>query len=392
MNSLMILDDIFGFEGGGLDLILFTYLKRALKATDSQFGIFLVFEKDGKLSSMARIGEFSERKKIEERAKGRGGILPIVLETMEPYIANDLDSDPFHISFREEKVGSEIEYPFYLKDGGRAVLILLSHEKNHFKEKHLEELKRIELELTSLIDKLEKGLTKRGIIFFDFKDFGNFLEEIIPSEFEIYRTKDIKEIQEILKENHMEFIFKECNLRCSKECKEIFFLSRETFIPIGILRPFTFHNKKSCSFSCSIYSPLSLSPIQENIRDLIRESKYHVASEKWQFENLSTLNIAFVQKHIIENHIEKSMVRSISRHFNFSPPHLSRTFRAITGIKLKEFLDKIKMCNALFQLIDERPVDKVALLSGYNDRFTFCKAFKRVFGFAPSQVKSTVFG
>ncbi len=141
MNTLKILDDIFGFEGGGLDLVLFTYLKRALKATSSQFGIFLIFDRDGNLSSMAKIGEFSDKRKIEERAKGRRGILQSVLETMKPYIANDLDTDPLHISFREDKVGSEIEYPFFLGDGSKAVLILLSIEKNHFNERHIKESK-----------------------------------------------------------------------------------------------------------------------------------------------------------------------------------------------------------------------------------------------------------
>ncbi|MCM8803471.1 MAG: GAF domain-containing protein, partial [Candidatus Omnitrophica bacterium] len=284
MNTLKILDDIFGFEGGGLDLILFTYLKRALRATDSQFGIFLVFEKDGNISSMAKVGEFSEKKRIEERAKERAGILPTVLETMKPYIANDLERDPFHISFRDEKVGSEIEYPFYLKDGKKAVLILLSKNKNHFREKHLKEIKRIEIEITSLSEKLENGLTKRGVIFFDCRDFGNLLEESLRSNYAIHRTDSIEEISKILKENQIEFIFQECNFICSNKCKEIFFLSKENFIPVGILRPFSFI-KNSLSFSCSIYSSLSLSPIQESIRDLIKESKYHIASEKWQFEN-----------------------------------------------------------------------------------------------------------
>ncbi|MEO0294302.1 MAG: hypothetical protein ABIN61_08815, partial [candidate division WOR-3 bacterium] len=91
---LEIIDKILGFRGGALDIILFYYLKRAIKAIEVEFGLFLIFGKDGALASMAKVGEFSDRKRIEERAKGRRGILPTVLETMEPYIANDLDSDP----------------------------------------------------------------------------------------------------------------------------------------------------------------------------------------------------------------------------------------------------------------------------------------------------------
>lgn len=386
MNILKILDDIYGFEGGGFDLILFIYLRRALKATNSQFGIFLIFEKDGNISSMAKVGEFSEKKKIGEIAKKRAGILPTVLETMKPYIANDLDRDPIHISFREEKVGSEIEYPFYLKDGKKAVLILLSKNKNHFEKKHMKEIKRIEIEITSLIEKLENGLTNRGVIFLDCKDFGNFLEESLRSKFEIYRTKRIEEISEVLKDGHIEFIFKECNLKCSKECKEIFFLSKENLIPVGILRPLTFNHKKSSSFSCSIYSFLSLSQIQEMIKNYVKESKYCIASERWQFYNKISLNIAFIQRSIIEDEIKDINVQNLAKRFNLSLPYLSNVFREFTGITIREFIYKKKMCDSLYHLVDEKPIKHVAFRIGFKDRFSFSKAFLKNFTFPPSKI------
>lgn len=387
---LEIIDKILGFRGGTLDLILFYYLKRAMRAVDVEFGLFLLFGKDEKLISMAKVGEFSDRKKIEERARGRSGILPIVLKSMEPYLSNDLEKDPFHLSFRDEEVGSELEYPFYLTSSEKAVLILLSKRKNHFKEEHMKEIKRIVEEMKSVIEKAEKGGIKRAVILFNCSKFGNTLQELIGRDYEVLSLSNFEEISYFLKTFQIEFIFKECALRCSKDCRDIFSFSRESFIPVGILRPFSLDHKNLDSFSCSIYSSLSLSPIQESIRDSIKESKYHITSEKWQFENLSTLNIAFVQRNIIENNFVNSGVRSISRHFNLSISHLSRTFKGITGISLKEYIDKVRMCYALYQLIDERPIEKVASLSGYTDRFTFCKAFKRVFGIPPSQAKRIV--
>ncbi len=53
-------------------------------------------------------------------------------------------------------------------------------------------------------------------------------------------------------------------------------------------------------------------------------------------------------------------------------------------------MNKIKMCNSLFELIDKKPIKKVASLSGYSDRYAFCRAFRRIFGIAPSMVKITV--
>lgn len=384
---LEMIDKILGWKGGSLDLILFYYLKRAMKAVEAEYGLFLVFGKDEKLFSMAKVGEFSEREKIEERGKGRRGILPIVLQSMEPYIANDLEKDPFHLSFRDEEAGSELEYPFYLLDGRKGVLILLSKRKNHFKEKHIKEIKKITTEIVSIIEKAEKGGIKRAIVLFNCNKFRNILEELMGSGYEVLPLSKLESISPFLKAFQIEFIFRECELRCSKDCKNIFSFSRENFIPLGILRPFSLVHKNPPSFSCSFYSPLSLSPIQENIMKLIEESRYNITSEKWQFKDISTLNVAFVQKHIIENNGDHTNIQALSRHFNLSLSHLSRTFKNITGLNLKEYIDRIKMCNSLFQLIDKKPIEKVASISGYNDRFTFCKAFKRVFGIPPSQIK-----
>ncbi len=246
---LEIIDKILDFRGGALDIILFYYLKRAMRAVGVEFGLFLLFGKDEKLISMAKVGEFSEKERIEERARERAGILPIVLEKMEPYLSNDLEKDPFHISFRDDEIGSELEYPFYLIGGEKAVLILLSKRKNHFRENHLKEIKRIVEEISSVIEKVEKGGIKRAVALFNCNKFGKILQELAGSSYEVIPLKKLENLSSFLKSFHIEFIFKECELTCSKDCKNIFFLSRDAFIPVGILRPFSF-NHKNYSFSC----------------------------------------------------------------------------------------------------------------------------------------------
>ncbi len=379
---LDMLDKILGFRGGSLDLILFYYLKRAMRALNIEFGLSLLFGKNGKLISMTKAGEFSEGQKIEEMAKGRSGILPIILKGMKPYLSNDLEKDPFHLSFRHEEVGSVLGYPFNIIDERKAVVILLSKRKNHFEEKHMKEIKRIVEEMVYLIEKKE---VKRAIALYKCSKFQNTLKELLGKDFELIHLKKIEDLLSLIKDFQIEFIIKECEFSCSKECNNIFSFSRETFIPVGILRSFSLKHKISPLFSFSIYSPLTLSPVQESIRNWIIESRYYITSEKCLFENIPSLNIAFVQKYIVEN--SHGNLKGISKHFNLSPSHLSRTFKSITGISLKEFKDKIKMCNFLFQLIDGEPIERLALLSGYCDRFSFCRAFKRIFGIPPSLVK-----
>ncbi len=382
MSSLReILESILGFKGGELDLILFCSLKKALRTFKCQFGLFLLFEGE-KLISMAKVGEFSKKEEIEERAKGRRGILPFVLETMNPYIANDLEKDPLHISFREEKVGSEIEYPFFLKDGRKGVLILLSKEKNHFKGRNLEEMERIMKETTSLIERLEEP-HQRCVILLECNIFGRVIEEIFGSEYKVIHLRKNDGIFGSVKDSKVEFIFKECDFKCSEICKEIFLLSEEEFLPVGILRPFSLNH--SSSFLLSLYSPISLSLSQEKLIELLKSSEYYITSEKWQYQDKVSLNIGFIQKDIVESDGRDAI--SLSKRFNLSLSHLSRSFRMKVGVSLREYIKKIRMCDSLFYLIDGKSIENVSLKAGYRDRFSFTKAFKRNFGFPPSRVR-----
>ncbi len=243
------------------------------------------------------------------------------------------------------------------------------------------------MELVSLIGKLKNGLRKRGVILVECKDFGIFLKEILGDRFEIHCSQKIEEMHRVLKNNQIDFIFRECNFKCSKYCKEIFSFSRENFIPIGILRPFTFNHNKSSSFSFAIYSPLPLSPIQEMIRDYIKESKYCISSESWRFENRVALNIAFIQRSIIEDEIKEINLRNVSQRFNLSAQYLSNTFVKLTGIKFREFFYKKKMCDSLYYLVDEKPIKYVAFKVGFKDRSSFSKAFSKNFNFLPSKTR-----
>ncbi|MEW6457179.1 MAG: GAF domain-containing protein [Acidobacteriota bacterium] len=68
-------------------------------------------------------------------------IIPHVLKEMKPYITNNCEKDSLHISFRKEKILSEMVIPFEIDRERIGILVLPSMRKNHFKESHL---KRIE--------------------------------------------------------------------------------------------------------------------------------------------------------------------------------------------------------------------------------------------------------
>lgn len=82
----------------------------------------LLFDREKRIISMTRIGEFTEEEIKKERAKKKKVGLPHVLETMKPYITNDVGNDPYYLSLRKEKfflkIKSFIHYLFSLPSSG----------------------------------------------------------------------------------------------------------------------------------------------------------------------------------------------------------------------------------------------------------------------------------
>ncbi|MEW6456787.1 MAG: helix-turn-helix domain-containing protein [Acidobacteriota bacterium] len=401
-----------------LEILLLDYLKRFIRIADVSFGSFFIFKKeknDFSLITMKKIGEYEKKEKIlkrmeEERKKG---IIPHVIHTMKPYITNDCEKDPFHVSFRKEKILSEMVIPFDIDQERIGILVLPSMRKNHFKESHLKRIlpliNQFLFDYLFLLEffrylKEKKGFKKDSyyirqgspniILYNCSATIMNSIKNILNS-FNTIDTYEIKEMLKILEEKPIEFILMDCNFKChSNRCWNLFHLLKgNSQTPLGIIRQLGIKELKkdilSKSFLCSFFHNENLAQKQKNIMDLIKKSRYYGCSPQFGIhESQNLYRIAKIQRSLIEEPFHETRRSFLARSVNLSPSHLSYIFRKITGQSLEEFSIKVKMCHSLWILLSEdKSVKEIALSKGYHDPLSFTKCFTRIFGFPPSSIR-----
>lgn len=72
---------------------------------------------------------------------------------------------------------------------------------------------------------------------------------------------------------------------------------------------------------------------------------------------------------------------------HFSPYHFHRTFSAITGETLYQFINRVRLERAATHLLvnREKPVTQIALDNGFSSSATFARAFQAKYGMSASQ-------
>lgn len=68
--------------------------------------------------------------------------------------------------------------------------------------------------------------------------------------------------------------------------------------------------------------------------------------------------------------------------------HFERAFRSLTGEPFASCVRRLRLERAAYRLQEGEPVLKTALDAGYESAESFCRAFRRAFGLAPSRVSS----
>ena len=83
-------------------------------------------------------------------------------------------------------------------------------------------------------------------------------------------------------------------------------------------------------------------------------------------------------------------IQDVAAEFGVSPFHLSRVFRAETGVSLHQYLLRIRMNQALSRLHAGEPqLSRLALDLGFSSHSHFSETFRRHFGESPKRVRAT---
>jgi two-component system response regulator YesN len=108
-------------------------------------------------------------------------------------------------------------------------------------------------------------------------------------------------------------------------------------------------------------------------------------NEKKKCSPMALLTIKYIEENYYSNNLN---INDISDKLEVTSSYLSKLLKKETGLSFIDYLTNIRMKKAMY--IMEDPTIKiydVAELVGYSNQHYFCRAFKRVVGFSPTEYK-----
>ncbi|MDO6605683.1 AraC family transcriptional regulator [Arenibacter palladensis] len=127
------------------------------------------------------------------------------------------------------------------------------------------------------------------------------------------------------------------------------------------------------------------------ILDTIATGNYKLLSSNWFSKSYSSANnrrIADVYDYIMENFTEKITLEDMANVANMNTTALCRYFKATTKKTITQFINEIRVGYAVNLLnTKDCSIKQACFESGFNNLSYFCRQFKKILGYSPSQLK-----
>ena len=96
--------------------------------------------------------------------------------------------------------------------------------------------------------------------------------------------------------------------------------------------------------------------------------------------------------HFLEKNFNQEITYStLSNHLNFNSTYISRCFKKIYGLTPLDYLKKIRLKEAEFNLIHtDFTVEKIAFDIGFNSNSYFSRTFSKEYGLSPLQYRNSI--
>jgi AraC-like DNA-binding protein len=164
---------------------------------------------------------------------------------------------------------------------------------------------------------------------------------------------------------------------------------RENCKAINYLLASLIEELKKTSEERQIISNTIISLVVVNVIRMFSSSKENVKKIKQSKSQMKV--ISKVLKFIEDNYKEKISLNKIANMLNYNPCYFSQFFKANIGINYYEYLTRIRIREATFDLVKtERSISDIALEHGFSDAKSFNKGFKDSFGRSPNQYRSEI--
>jgi two-component system, response regulator YesN len=101
-----------------------------------------------------------------------------------------------------------------------------------------------------------------------------------------------------------------------------------------------------------------------------------------------TSNIKMLIEYIEQHYAEPLTLKEMASHFHFNPSYLSSYFSAHAKEGFTDYLNKIRIDKAA-ELLRSHPatISEISGMVGYSDHSYFCKVFRKMTGYSPSQFR-----
>ncbi|MGN0373409.1 MAG: response regulator [Enterocloster sp.] len=121
--------------------------------------------------------------------------------------------------------------------------------------------------------------------------------------------------------------------------------------------------------------------------DSLEERLYEIRAGKMRYSALVAQAVDYVGKNLHRN----ITLADVCRELLVSTGYFSKCFKKETGIGFAAYVTMVKMENARILLKNpQNRVNEVAHMLGYSDYTYFFQVFKKQFGYAPSDIKTSV--
>jgi YesN/AraC family two-component response regulator len=135
-----------------------------------------------------------------------------------------------------------------------------------------------------------------------------------------------------------------------------------------------------------------IKPVEEKQYAQLLDRLLRRLEKKYPHRNLPSTQSAELNAIIqhLNGHLqEKASLGQLAKQFNISPNYICSLFSKHLGTTYSAYLTRIRMEHAARLLAGtEAPVKEVAMKSGYEDYFYFCRVFREYHGATPTQFRN----
>ena len=98
--------------------------------------------------------------------------------------------------------------------------------------------------------------------------------------------------------------------------------------------------------------------------------------------------VARLLKFIEQHNTEKLSLDDLARYTHYNRTYVSTLFKNTMGINFHDYLTKVRLTNAIFQLaVTDKNVTQIAVDCGFSDLKTFNHRFRDIFGYLPAEYR-----